>query len=69
MLASLRLPIHAHATQEPFLTLSRRFHTKIDRVQFHGGRLVVPYISYERFGRRSHLVNKGLINLMPRMAM
>jgi len=25
-------------------------------------------ISYERFGRRSLLVNKGLINLMPRMA-
>ena len=24
-------------------------------------------ISYERFGRRSLLVNKGLINLMPRM--
>jgi len=26
-------------------------------------------ISYERFGRWSHLVNMGLINLMPRMAM
>ena len=26
-------------------------------------------ISYERVGRRSFLVNKGLINLMPRMAM
>jgi hypothetical protein len=26
-------------------------------------------ISYERFDRRSLLVNKGLINLMPRMAM
>jgi NADH-ubiquinone oxidoreductase chain 4 len=25
-------------------------------------------ISYERFGRRSLLVNKGLMNLMPRMA-
>jgi NADH-ubiquinone oxidoreductase chain 4 len=26
-------------------------------------------ISYERFGIKSLLVNKGLINLMPRMAM
>jgi NADH-ubiquinone oxidoreductase chain 4 len=26
-------------------------------------------ISYERFGRGSGLVNKGLINLMPEMAM
>ena len=25
-------------------------------------------ITYERFGRRSLLVTKGLINLMPRMA-
>jgi NADH-ubiquinone oxidoreductase chain 4 len=25
-------------------------------------------ISYKRFGRRSLLINKGLINLMPRMA-
>jgi NADH:ubiquinone oxidoreductase subunit 4 (subunit M) len=33
------------------------------------GLFCIPYISYERFGRRSLLVNNGLINLMPRMAM
>jgi len=33
------------------------------------GLFCLSNISYERFGRRSLLVNKGLINLMPRMAM
>ena len=32
------------------------------------GLFCLPNISSERFGRRSLLVNKGLINLMPRMA-
>ena len=32
------------------------------------GLFCLSNISYERFGRRSLLVNKGLINLMPRMA-
>ena len=33
------------------------------------GLFCLSNISYERFGRRSLLVNRGLINLMPRMAM
>jgi NADH-ubiquinone oxidoreductase chain 4 len=33
------------------------------------GLFCLSNISYERFGRRSLLVNKGLINLMPRLAM
>ena len=32
------------------------------------GLFCLSNISYERFGRWSLLVNKGLINLMPRMA-
>jgi NADH-ubiquinone oxidoreductase chain 4 len=32
------------------------------------GLFCLSNISYERFGKRSLLVNKGLINLMPRMA-
>lgn len=33
------------------------------------GLFCLSNISYERFGRRSLLINRGLINLMPRMAM
>jgi len=33
------------------------------------GLFCLSNISYERFGRRSLLISKGLINLMPRMAM
>lgn len=33
------------------------------------GLFCLSNISYERFGSRSLLVNRGLINLMPRMAM
>ena len=33
------------------------------------GLFCLSNISYERFGRRSLLVNRGLMNLMPRMAM
>jgi NADH-ubiquinone oxidoreductase chain 4 len=33
------------------------------------GLFYLSNISYERFGTRSLLINKGLINLMPRMAM
>jgi NADH-ubiquinone oxidoreductase chain 4 len=32
------------------------------------GLFCLSNITYERFGRRSLLVNRGLINLMPRMA-
>jgi len=32
------------------------------------GLFCLSNISYERFGRRNLLFNKGLINLMPRMA-
>jgi len=32
------------------------------------GLFCLSNITYEQFGRRSLLVNKGLINLMPRMA-
>ena len=32
------------------------------------GLFCLSNITYERFGRRSLLINKGLINLMPRMA-
>jgi len=33
------------------------------------GLFCLSNISYERFSRRSLLINRGLINLMPRMAM
>lgn len=33
------------------------------------GLFCLSNISYERFGRRSLLINRGLVNLMPRMAM
>jgi NADH-ubiquinone oxidoreductase chain 4 len=33
------------------------------------GLFCLSYISYERFGRRRLLVSRGLINLMPSMAM
>jgi NADH-ubiquinone oxidoreductase chain 4 len=32
------------------------------------GLFCLSNITYERFGRRNLLVNKGLINLMPRIA-
>jgi len=43
-----------------------------DLIVAHGlcssGLFCLSNISYERFGRRSLLVNKGLINLLPRVA-
>jgi NADH-ubiquinone oxidoreductase chain 4 len=49
------------------------FCRSFDLMVAHGlcssGLFCLSDISYERFGRRSLLVNKDLINLMPRMAM
>ena len=52
---------------------NRKYHSGwICTVIAHGlcssGLFCLSNISYERFGRRSLLVNRGLINLMPRMA-
>jgi len=47
----------------------RSFVWKVVHDLCSSGLFCLPNISYDRFGRRSLLVSKGLNNLMPRMAM